>query len=51
LTGFAGRNIRLSDDVHDRLWLLARQRKQTVSAVANELLDKVLPRWRVERDG
>src|SRR5512144_3244933 len=37
------RNIRLSDDVHDRLWLLARQRKQTLSAVANELLDKTLP--------
>jgi hypothetical protein len=45
------RNIRLSDDVHDRLWLLARQRKQTLSAVANELLDKALPRWELKRQG
>jgi hypothetical protein len=45
------RNIRLSDDVHDRLWQLAHQRKQTVSAVANELLDKTLPRWEVKRQG
>jgi predicted transcriptional regulator len=43
------RNIRLSDDVHDRLWLLARQRKQTVSAVADDLLNKALPRWEVKR--
>ena len=33
----------------DRLWMLARQRKTTVSAVANDLLDKNLPRWKVER--
>jgi hypothetical protein len=26
------RNLRLMEDVHDRLWLLARQRKQSVSA-------------------
>jgi hypothetical protein len=39
----------LSDDVLGRLWLLARQRKQTVSAVANELLDKTLPRWELKR--
>lgn len=45
------RNIRLSDDVHDRLWLLARQRKQTVSAVVNDLLDKGLPRWELKRQG
>ena len=45
------RNIRLSDDVHDRLWLLARQKKQTVSAVVNDLLDKGLPRWEVKRQG
>ena len=43
------RNIRLSDDVHDRLWLLARDRKQTVSAVANHELNKVLPRYDVKR--
>jgi hypothetical protein len=45
------RNIRLSDDVHDRLWLLARQRKQTVSAVADDLLNKALPRWDLKRLG
>jgi hypothetical protein len=45
------RNIRLSDDVHDRLWLLARQRRQTVSAVADELLNKALPRWELKRQG
>jgi hypothetical protein len=32
------------------LWLLARRRKTTVSAVANDLLDKALPRWRMERE-
>ena len=43
------RNVRLTDDVHDRLWLLARQRKQTVSAVANALLDSALPKWEIRR--
>src|SRR5438309_12059745 len=43
------RNLHLSDDVHDRLWLLARQRKQTISAVADDLLNKALPRWEVKR--
>jgi hypothetical protein len=35
--------------VHDRAWQLARQRKTTVSAVVNELLDRSLPRWEVKR--
>ncbi|HMB04096.1 MAG TPA: hypothetical protein VKP69_10215 [Isosphaeraceae bacterium] len=26
-----GRKISLPDEVHDRLWLLARQRKQTIN--------------------
>lgn len=43
------RNLHLTDDIHDRLWLLARQRRTTVSAVANELLDKALPRWDIKR--
>jgi hypothetical protein len=43
------RNIRLSDDVHDRLWQLAHARRQTVSAVADELLNKALPRYEVKR--
>ena len=46
-----GRKLHLPDDIHDRLWLLARQRRTTVSAVAVEILDKNLPRWRVEREG
>lgn len=43
------RNLRLSDDVADRLWQLARSRRATASAVANELLDKALPRWEIKR--
>jgi hypothetical protein len=46
-----GRKLHLSDDIHDRLWLLARSRKTNVSAVACDILDKALPRWRVEREG
>jgi hypothetical protein len=46
-----GRKLVLPDDVHDRLWLLARQRRQTVSAVAAEILDRNLPRFKVEREG
>jgi hypothetical protein len=45
------RNIRLSDDVHDRLWMLSRQRKQSLSAIADDLLNKALPRWEVKRQG
>jgi hypothetical protein len=43
------RNIHLTDDVYDRLWMLSRQRKTTVSAVANDVLDKNIPRWEVKR--
>jgi hypothetical protein len=46
-----GRKIHLPDDIHDRLWLLARQRRTTVSAVATEVLDRNLPRYKVEREG
>jgi hypothetical protein len=35
----------------DRLWLLARHRCTTASAVANDILDKALPRFKVEREG
>lgn len=45
------RNIRLSDDVHDRLWQLAHSKRSTVSAMADSLLDKALPRFKVEREG
>jgi hypothetical protein len=37
--------------VHSRRSELARRRRTTVSAVANDLLDKALPRWRMEREG
>ena len=46
-----GRKLHLPDDVHDRLWLLARQRRTSVSTVAAEILDRNLPRFRVEREG
>ena len=49
--GARGRKLHLPDDVHDRLWLLARQRRKSVSAVAAEILDRNLPRFKVERDG
>jgi predicted NBD/HSP70 family sugar kinase len=42
--------LHLPDEIHDRLWMLARQRRSTVSAVAAELLDKALPRWTITRD-
>ena len=45
-----GRKLHLPDGIHDRLWLLARQRRATVSAVAADILDKSLPRFRVERE-
>jgi hypothetical protein len=45
------KKIHLPDALHDRLWLMARQRKTTVSAVAADILDKNLPRFRVEREG
>jgi hypothetical protein len=46
-----GRKLSLPDSIHDRLWLYARQKRTTVSAVAAEILDKNLPRYRVEREG
>ena len=46
-----GRKLVLPDDVHDRLWLLARQRRQSVSAVAAEILDRNLPRFQITREG
>jgi hypothetical protein len=45
------RNLRLTDDVHDRLWQYARHRKTNVSVIANELLDRALPRWEVKKLG
>jgi hypothetical protein len=46
-----GRKLQLPDDVHDRLRLLAFQRKTNASAIAAEILDRNLPRFLLERQG
>jgi hypothetical protein len=45
-----GCKIHLPEELHDRLWLLARHKRSTVSAVATEILDKNTPRFRLERE-
>ena len=45
-----GRKLSLPDGVYDRLQLLAIRRRTTVSAVAAEILDRNLPRLRIEQD-
>lgn len=45
-----GRKLNLPDAVYDRLQLLAIQRRTTASAIAAEILDRNLPRLRIERD-
>ena len=44
-----GAKLYLSPDVRFRLRMLAYQRGKKISAVANEVLDKALPRWNLER--
>jgi hypothetical protein len=39
----------LSEDVRFRLRMLAFKRGAKISTVANEVLDKALPRWNLER--
>jgi hypothetical protein len=39
----------LSDDVRFRIRMLAFQRGKKISTVANEILDRNLPRWTLER--
>jgi hypothetical protein len=46
-----GRRLDLSDDVHSRLKMLAYQRGRKISEVAQEVLDKNLPRYDVNRIG
>ena len=46
-----GRKLHLTDDVADRLYLLAHQRRTTASAIATEILDRHLPRFKLEREG
>jgi hypothetical protein len=45
-----GRKLNLSDAIYDRLQLSAIQKRTTVSAVAADILDRNLPRLRIERD-
>jgi hypothetical protein len=43
------RNYYVTDDVHDRLLLYARERKMTLSAAANHVLHLGLPKYEVKR--
>jgi hypothetical protein len=44
-----GLKLYLSKDVRFRLRMLAFQRGKKISTVANEVLDRNLPRWNLER--
>jgi hypothetical protein len=44
-----GAKLYLTPDVRFRLRMLAYQRGKKISTVANEVLDKALPRWTLER--
>src|SRR4051812_15240784 len=44
-----GAKLYLTPDVRFRLRMLAYQRGKKISTVANEVLDKALPRWNLER--
>jgi hypothetical protein len=46
-----GRRLYLTEDVHFRLRMLAYQRGRKISEVAQEVLDKALPRYDVNRVG
>ena len=48
-SGDDGAKLYLSPDVRFRLRMLAYQRGKKISAVANEVLDKALPKWKLER--
>jgi len=45
-----GRKLSLSDAIYDRLQLAAIQKRTTVSAIAADILERNLPRLRIERD-
>lgn len=45
-----GRKLYLPDEIHDRLRLLAFSRREKVSTIAAEILDRNLPRLRIERE-
>lgn len=46
-----GRRLYLSENVHFRLRMLAYQRGRKISEIAEEVLDKALPKWDVNRVG
>ena len=46
-----GRRLYLSEAVHFRLRMLAYQRGQKLSEVAEDVLDQALPKWTVGRSG
>ena len=46
-----GHKLTLPDAVFERLELTAIRRRSTVSAVAADILDKNLPRLRIEQEG
>ncbi len=46
-----GRRLYLSEDVHFRLRMYAYQKGQKLSEAAEELLDRGLPKWDVNRVG
>lgn len=46
-----GAKLYLTPDVRFRPRMLAYQRGKEIGAVANEVLDKALPRWNRERAG
>ena len=45
-----GRKLSIPDSVFERLELTAIRRKTTISAVAADVLDRNLPRLRIESD-
>jgi hypothetical protein len=45
------RKLTLPDDVYERLQLQALQKRTTASAIATDVLNRNLPRFRVEREG
>jgi hypothetical protein len=45
-----GCKLYLPEDIHDRLKLLAIKRRKKLSTLAAELLDKALPRFRLEEE-
>lgn len=45
-----GFKLYLTEDIRFRLRMLAFKRNKSYSDVANEVLDKALPRWKLERD-